>query len=84
MTAIRNPDGLDDARIRKALEREYHILVQGGQGALVGKIFRLGHMGIADWPDLLVTFAALERILGKHGRLPKPGAALSEVVARMP
>ncbi len=84
VTAIRNPDGLDDARLRKVLEREYQILVQGGQGALVGKIFRLGHMGIADWPDLLVTFAALERILGKHGRLPNPGAALAEVVARMP
>ncbi|HYA11336.1 MAG TPA: alanine--glyoxylate aminotransferase family protein [Thermoplasmata archaeon] len=84
VTAIRNPEGLGDPEVRKALEKEYSVLVQGGQGALVGKIFRLGHMGIADWPDLLVTFAALERILGKHQRLPRPGAALSEVVARMP
>ncbi len=84
VTAIRNPDGLGDPQVRKALEKEYNILVQGGQGELVGKIFRLGHMGIADWPDLLVTFAALERILGKHGRLPRPGAALTEIVARMP
>ena len=84
VTAVRNPDGLGDPQVRKALEKEYNILVQGGQGELVGKIFRLGHMGIADWPDLLVTFAALERILGKHGRLPRPGAALTEIVARMP
>ncbi len=84
VTALRNPDGLGDPQVRKTLEKEYNILVQGGQGELVGKIFRLGHMGIADWPDLLVTFAALERILGKHGRLPRPGAALAEVVARMP
>ena len=84
VTAIRNPDGLGDAQLRKVLEKEYSVLVQGGQGALVGKIFRLGHMGIADWPDLLVTFAALERILGKHGRLAHPGAALSEIVQRMP
>jgi len=84
VTALRNPEGLGDPELRKALEREYGILVQGGQGSLVGKIFRLGHMGIADWPDLLVAFAALERILGKHGRLPRPGAALSEIVARMP
>jgi aspartate aminotransferase-like enzyme len=84
VTAIRNPDGLGDPQLRKTLEKEYGVLVQGGQGALVGKIFRLGHMGIADWPDLLVTFAALERILGKHGRLPAPGAALSEIVRRMP
>jgi aspartate aminotransferase-like enzyme len=84
VTAIRNPDGLGDPQLRKTLEKEYNILVQGGQGALVGKIFRLGHMGIADWPDLLVAFAALERILGKHARLPRPGAALAEIVARMP
>jgi aspartate aminotransferase-like enzyme len=84
VTAIQNPPGLGDADVRKVLEREYNILVQGGQGALTGKIFRIGHMGIADWPDLLVTFAALERILGKAGRLPAPGASLRAVVDRMP
>ncbi len=84
VTAINNPDGLDDAHLRKVLEREYNVLVQGGQGALTGKIFRIGHMGIADWPDLLVTFAALERILTKAGRLDRPGVAVTEVARRMP
>ncbi len=84
VTAIRNPDGMGDPELRKVLEREYNVLVQGGQGALTGKIFRIGHMGIADWPDLLVTFAALERILGKAHRLPAPGAALRAIVERMP
>ncbi|MGB6499794.1 MAG: alanine--glyoxylate aminotransferase family protein [Thermoplasmata archaeon] len=84
VTAVKNPEGLGDPQLRKVLEHEYNVLLQGGQGALTGKIFRIGHMGIADWPDLLVTFAALERILGKAGRLPKPGRALSEIVDRMP
>jgi aspartate aminotransferase-like enzyme len=84
VTAVKNPEGLGDPQLRKVLEREYNILLQGGQGALMGKIFRIGHMGIADWPDLLVTFAALERILGKAGRLPAPGRALSAIVDRMP
>ncbi len=84
VTAIRNPSGMGDAELRKVLEREYNVLVQGGQGALVGKIFRIGHMGIADWPDLLVTVAALERILGKAGRLSAPGKALAAVVDHMP
>jgi aspartate aminotransferase-like enzyme len=84
VTAIQNPAGLGDPELRKVLEKRYNILVQGGQGALTGKIFRIGHMGIADWPDLLVTFAALERILGKAGRLPHPGAALAAIVERMP
>jgi aspartate aminotransferase-like enzyme len=84
VTAIRNPEGMGDPEVRKVLEREYNILLQGGQGALTGKIFRIGHMGIADWPDLLVTFAALERILGKAGKLRTPGAAVRAVVDHMP
>ena len=84
VTAVNNPTGMGDPEFRKVLERQYNILLQGGQGALTGKIFRIGHMGIADWPDLLVTFAAIERILGKAGRLPSPGAALRAVVDRMP
>ncbi|HUI38737.1 MAG TPA: alanine--glyoxylate aminotransferase family protein [Thermoplasmata archaeon] len=84
VTALKNPDGMDDAQVRKALLERYNIALQGGQGALKGKIFRIGHMGIADWPDLLVTFAALERILSKAGRLEHPGAALEAIVERMP
>jgi aspartate aminotransferase-like enzyme len=84
VTAIRNPPGLGDPELRKVLEREYNILVQGGQGAATGKIFRLGHMGIADWPDLLVTFAALERILRKAGRPVPPGAGVRAVTEHMP
>jgi len=84
VTAVKNPTGMGDPEFRKVLERQYNILVQGGQGALTGKIFRIGHMGIADWPDLLVTFAAIERILGKAGRVASPGAALREIVDRMP
>jgi len=84
VTAIRNPPGMGDAELRKVLEREYHVLVQGGQEALVGKIFRIGHMGIADWPDLFAVFAGLERILSKAGRLPASGASLRALVERMP
>jgi aspartate aminotransferase-like enzyme len=84
VTAIRNPAGLEDKDVRKALLDRYNVAVQGGQGSLKGKIFRIGHMGIADWPDLLVTFAALERILAKAGKLPVPGAALTALGERMP
>jgi aspartate aminotransferase-like enzyme len=84
VTALRNPAGLSDADVRKVLEERYRVLLQGGQGALKGRIFRIGHMGIADWPDLLVTFAALERVLAAAGRLAHPGASLRAVAERMP
>jgi aspartate aminotransferase-like enzyme len=84
VTALNNPAGLEDAQVRKALQETYNVLLQGGQGALKGKIFRIGHMGIAGWPDLLVTFAGLERILAKAGRLRSPGAAVRAITERMP
>ena len=84
VTAVKNPDGMGDPELRKVLEREYHVLVQGGQGGIAGKIFRIGHMGIADWPDLLITFAALERVLAKAGRAPPPGAGVRALVEHMP
>jgi aspartate aminotransferase-like enzyme len=84
VTAIRNPEGLGDAQLRKVLAEKYQVLLQGGQGALKGKIFRIGHMGIANWSDLLITFAGLERILAANGRLPTPGAGLQAIAAGMP
>jgi aspartate aminotransferase-like enzyme len=84
VTAIKNPAGLEDAQVRKVLQETYNVALQGGQGALKGKIFRIGHMGIASWADLLVTFAGLERILAKAGRLPHPGASLAAIAERMP
>jgi aspartate aminotransferase-like enzyme len=84
VTALRNPSGMEDKQVRKALLDRYNVEVQGGQGALKGKVFRIGHMGIADWPDLLVTFAALEKILDKAGRLPHPGASLIAIEQKMP
>ena len=84
VTAVKNPAGMGDPELRKVLERDYRVLVQGGQGALAGKIFRIGHMGIADWPDLLVTFAALERVLSKAGRAPPAGAGVRVLVEHMP
>jgi serine---pyruvate transaminase len=84
VTAILNPEGLGDADVRKVLQETYHVLVQGGQGALKGKIFRIGHMGIANWADLLVAFAGLERIVLRTGRLARAGPALQAIVERMP
>jgi aspartate aminotransferase-like enzyme len=84
VTAVKNPTGMGDPEFRKVLEREYNVLVQGGQGAQTGKIFRIGHMGIADWPDLLVTFAAIERVLSRARGTPATGAALKAILERMP
>jgi aspartate aminotransferase-like enzyme len=84
VTAILNPKGMDDAQVRKVLKETYNVELQGGQGALKGKVFRIGHMGLASYADLLVCFAGLERILDHAHRLPRSGAALAAIAERMP
>ncbi|MCL2322866.1 MAG: alanine--glyoxylate aminotransferase family protein [Oscillospiraceae bacterium] len=60
------PEGLDDATFRaKALEEG--VLVAGGLGPYVGKMFRFGHMGNVDIHELIATLAAIERALFKSG-----------------
>ena len=43
--AVRLPEGLDDASVRRQLREEYFISVTGGLGETAGKIWRLGLMG---------------------------------------
>jgi len=76
VTAIKCPEGLDEAKMRKWVRQEYAILMTGGQKDLRGKIFRIGHLGYVFEPDVVATMAALERGLAKHGYAVKAGAAV--------
>ena len=65
--ALRLPDGLDDAAVRKAL-RQREISVTGGLGPTAGVIWRLGLMGEAAHPaPYRALMSALEAILGETG-----------------
>ncbi|MCD6360270.1 MAG: hypothetical protein J7M38_05335, partial [Armatimonadetes bacterium] len=44
--------------VRVVWER-HNILISGGQGELKGRIFRIGHMGMADLPMILRTLEAV-------------------------
>ena len=45
LTAVRVPDGIDEARVRRFLLERYSLEIGGGLGALKGKIWRIGMMG---------------------------------------
>ncbi len=78
LTAIRYPAGISD-ELRKILKEEYNVIVAGGQDSIKGKIFRIGHMGICSFSDLLATFGAVESVLKKMGFKPKGSGA--EIIA---
>jgi aspartate aminotransferase-like enzyme len=56
--------------------RKLGLIVAGGQGALKGKIFRIGHLGHVTVPAILNAMAVLEQTLIELDRPVKPGAAV--------
>ena len=62
------PSGVDDAKVRGRLLREFGIEIGGGLGTLKGKVWRIGLMGVNSRPaSVLLLLAALERILPSEG-----------------
>jgi aspartate aminotransferase-like enzyme len=54
------PEGVSTPALLKTLLETYNIELAGGQGPLLDKIFRVGHLGYVQRADLEPVFAALE------------------------
>lgn len=67
VTAVKMPDGLDSSELVQRLRDNDRILISGGQGALKGKIFRIGHMGCCQIDDLCRTLSAVAARLADMG-----------------
>lgn len=48
VTSVKVPEGIDEAKLRLHIRDRYGVVVSGAQGELVGKVLRLGHMGLAS------------------------------------
>jgi len=58
LNAVRVPDGVDEAAVRRYLLQEYNIEIGAGLGPLAGKIWRIGLMGASSAPRLVVLLLA--------------------------
>jgi len=83
VTAIRYPEGIDDAKFRSIMWNKHGVLVAGGQSVVKGKIFRIGHMGVCTFTDLLATFGAVEATFMELGYPVEKGASTGAVAERM-
>ena len=72
LNAVRVPDGVDEAAVRKHLLDEFNIEIGAGLGPLAGKIWRVGLMGASSSPRLVVLLrGALESAMARQGhRVP--------------
>ena len=81
LNAVKIPAGVDDAKVRGRLLREFGIEIGGGLGALKGKVWRIGLMGANSQPNsVLLLLAALERILPSEGFRCGSGIAAANAV----
>ena len=69
---FQTPRGLDrdvflELAAGRYLKEHHNIIISGGQDALKGKIFRIGHLGAARISDLLRTWEAVGRELNEMG-----------------
>jgi aspartate aminotransferase-like enzyme len=77
VTPVWVPEGVDGKAIVKKLKDEYGITIAGGQDHLVGKIFRVGHLGYFDRFDIITTLAGLEMTLTELGYEFAPGSGVN-------
>jgi aspartate aminotransferase-like enzyme len=80
VTAVRAPEGVDGSKIVSTLRDKYGIQIIGGQGALKGKIFRIGHIGYFDIFDITTALGATELVLGELGADIQRGVAVSRAL----
>jgi alanine-glyoxylate transaminase/serine-glyoxylate transaminase/serine-pyruvate transaminase len=84
LNAVRVPDGVDEASIRRMLLQAFNIEVGAGLGPLAGKIWRVGLMGASSTPQALLLFlGALEAALAAHGHRGVPGAGVAAAAAAL-
>ena len=67
VTAIKIPEGVDQARLMGLMRTEENVVLAGGQGKLSSSIFRIGHLGHVSQRDIEEVFEALKVVLPKAG-----------------
>jgi alanine-glyoxylate transaminase/serine-glyoxylate transaminase/serine-pyruvate transaminase len=76
LNAVRVPDGIDEAAIRRRLLDEFSIEIGAGLGPLAGKIWRFGIMGYSCRPDnVMLCLSALGSVLSDMGHAVHVGDA---------
>ncbi|MCC6610930.1 MAG: aminotransferase class V-fold PLP-dependent enzyme [Burkholderiales bacterium] len=68
MNAVRVPEGVDEAKVRRTLLEEFSLEIGAGLGPLAGKIWRFGIMGYSCRPDnVMLCLSALGSVLSDMG-----------------
>jgi alanine-glyoxylate transaminase/serine-glyoxylate transaminase/serine-pyruvate transaminase len=68
LNTVKVPEGVSDLNVRRMLLEDFKIEVGAGLGALKGKIWRVGLMGLnSSERNVIIVLEALERALKREG-----------------
>jgi alanine-glyoxylate transaminase/serine-glyoxylate transaminase/serine-pyruvate transaminase len=82
LNAVTIPEGVDDARVRARLLKDFDLEIGAGLGSLAGKTWRIGLMGYASRErNVVFCLNALEAALKQEGYGATAGAALEAAEA---
>jgi len=82
LNAVRIPDGVADAAVRRTLLDEFNVEIGGGLGPMSGKVWRVGLMGESSTEaNVLLVLSALARVLPRCGYAVEAGVGV-EAAAR--
>ncbi len=74
VTAVLTPTGFDANAFRRVALERYNLSLGQGLGPLVGKLFRIGHLGDLNEPMVLGAIATIELAMRDSGMRHEPGA----------
>lgn len=67
VVAFKVPSSVDAGAVLKSMRERANVVLSGGQGALKGKIWRMGTMGDVSQTDVLAALGSLEVALLENG-----------------
>lgn len=82
ITAVRMPDGVDEADVRAHARSQSGVMLSGGQGDLARIVLQIGHMGLGAYPlGPVIGLTAVGRALRALGARADIGAAVEAAVS---
>ena len=63
VTAVNAGDKIDVPKLIQLLQKEYEVILAGGQERLSGKILRIGHLGLVYEDDIKLVLDAIGKTL---------------------
>jgi aspartate aminotransferase-like enzyme len=83
VVAFEVPEGLDGAKIVRALYEDHGTVIAGSRNRLAGRVIRIGTMGSLNFGTILTDLAHLEAVLSGMGCRVTPGAGLAAASASL-